>query len=66
VEGRAERLLKMFECANDTMINKHSSPMKGRGQVYPNEEHFAFPLLIYNKILYRVFLYEFFGAIYGV
>jgi hypothetical protein len=32
-----------------------SSPMKGRGQVYSNEEHFAFPLLICNQILYHVF-----------
>jgi hypothetical protein len=30
--------------------------MKGRGQVYNNEEQFAFPLLISNKILYHVFL----------
>jgi hypothetical protein len=37
-EGRAERLLKRFGCANDTMINKHPSPMKGRGQVCSNEE----------------------------
>jgi hypothetical protein len=49
-------VLKRFGCANDTMINKHSSPMKGRGQVCSNEEQFAFPLLICNEILYRVFL----------
>jgi hypothetical protein len=54
-EGRAERLLKWFRCANDTMINKHPSPMKGRGQVYSNEEQFAFPLLICNQILYHIF-----------
>jgi hypothetical protein len=55
-EGRAERLLKRFGCTNDTMINKHPSPMKGRGQVCSNEEQFAFPLLICNQILYHVFL----------
>jgi hypothetical protein len=42
--GGGERLLKRFRCANDTMINNHPSPMKGRGQVYSNEEQFAFPL----------------------
>jgi hypothetical protein len=42
--------------ANDMMINKHQSPMKGRGQVCSNEEQFAFPLLICNQILYHVFL----------
>jgi hypothetical protein len=29
--------------------------MKGRGQVYSNEEHFTLPLLISNQILYHVF-----------
>jgi hypothetical protein len=55
-EGGKEHLLKGFGCANDTMINNHSLRMKGRGQVYSNEEQFAFPLLIYNQILYHVFL----------
>jgi hypothetical protein len=31
--------------------------MKVRVQVYSNEEQFAFPLLIYNQILYHIFLY---------
>jgi hypothetical protein len=57
-EGRAERLLKRFRCANDTMINNHLSPMKGRGQVHSNEEQFAFPLLICNQILYHIFLHQ--------
>jgi hypothetical protein len=30
--------------------------MKGWGQVCSNEEHFTFPLLICNQILYHVFL----------
>jgi hypothetical protein len=50
------RVLKRFRCANDTMINKHPSPMKGWGQVCSNEEQFVFPLLIQNQILYHVFL----------
>jgi hypothetical protein len=53
---KEECLLKRFGCANDTMVNNHPSPMKGRGQVYWNEEQFAFPLLICNQILYHVFL----------
>jgi hypothetical protein len=38
------------------MINNHPSPIKGRGQVFSNEEQFDFPLLICNPILYHVFL----------
>jgi hypothetical protein len=55
-EGRAERLSKRFRCANDTMTNKHPSPMKGRGHVCSNEEQFAFPHLFCNQILYHIFL----------
>jgi hypothetical protein len=54
-EGGAKHLLKRFECTNDTMINNHRSPSKGRGQVYLNEEQFAFPLFICNQIQYHVF-----------
>jgi hypothetical protein len=42
-EGKVERLLKRFRCANDTMINKHPSTMKGQGQVCSNEEQFVSP-----------------------
>jgi hypothetical protein len=58
IEGRRRggAFIKRFKCANDTMINNHPSPMKGQGQVYSNEEQFAFPILIYNRILYHVFL----------
>jgi hypothetical protein len=58
IDGGAERLLKRFGCANDTMINNQPSPMKERGQVYSNEEQFAFPMLICNQILYHVFLHQ--------
>jgi hypothetical protein len=56
IEGGVEHLLKRFGGANDMQIKNHALPMKRRGQIYSNEEQFAFPLLICNQILYHVFL----------
>jgi hypothetical protein len=58
IEGRRQgrAFIKKVRCANDTMINKHPSPMKGRGEVCSNEEQFGFPRLLYIQILYHVFL----------
>jgi hypothetical protein len=41
--GPCARLLKRFRCANDMMINKHPSPMKGGARSVRMKNSLLFP-----------------------